>query len=430
MFGLHWIEVNSIQSNEVQTLPKGTSTDESFKPRLLSPPFYLASSLYGSAQRVNRPAFFIPRTGILLHITAVARRIVKTHPYASSPSGPVTRSLTLVSQERQKRRWDEAMQNCQAALEEFEFLRAEWVIFEEQDRPAYFYWLHAEFGPLIQDIQACFERIQEKRQIIESVERIAEEFDCGFAQAYTLFLEKRAQNEADEPEQEDLFRDIHEDEGDEQEQESESENRSSHEEHAHSEKDSWSHPAMSKVQDPETESNLKALYRKLARQLHPDVSAVDDPILRKRADALWLQVQEAYDQKDLPRLGTLATMFDSLTPEGEKAKVSGLAQIAVKLSDLLASIKRYRRASGSLKRDLNRAKLDPSFGFARTKKTKAMRKRAERDLRDELVEAQEGLTQLEAFIEQWERPVYESRARRSRNARSRSNKARGRARAR
>jgi hypothetical protein len=297
--------------------------------------------------------------------------------------------VVVLGESEQRRIFRRALADCQAALEELEGLRAEWLKYEEQDQPAYFGWLHSTFGPLIQEIREIYHQIQHKRRIIEAVERIVLEQDCSYAEAYRIFLDEKKLEEQEAEEEEFEEEDSFEEEAEPARGPRSEGTRSS------SAGSASERPSRRSSENPDRISQLKLLYRKLARLLHPDVHGLEGE-LGKRAASLWLQVQEAYSSGDLDRLSTLAALVQSDSdPEAEE---DGQPRI----SELLNAARKYRRAARSIVRDLQRARLDPAFGFIQAKKTQAMRKRAQRELDGERDEAQEGLEALEAFIEQWE----------------------------
>lgn len=84
----------------------------------------------------------------------------------------------------------------------------------------------------------------------------------------------------------------------------------------------------------EEESNeIKTLYHKLARRLHPDLN----PEVSEEQRALWIQVAEAYKEGRLDRLRVLSLISDQ-SADGEPAAPSTLEELQRKIKFLKSAM--------------------------------------------------------------------------------------------
>src|SRR5262249_45758370 len=144
-------------------------------------------------------------------------------------------------------------------------------------------------------IRKCFEEIDKKRELIDEVESVADELDVEFPEAYQIVLERRKQRETLSEEEGDPGFEFFNEFADRQSEESEFES-----EFFNFEAEERKKGSASSV----TADILKQLYRDLARLLHPDTGAAQD----ERTRGLWLEVQQAYTEQDLPRLKALSAL--------------------------------------------------------------------------------------------------------------------------
>lgn len=98
-------------------------------------------------------------------------------------------------------------------------------------------------------------------------------------------------------------------------------------------------------------NELKQLYRKLARRVHPDVSDMDHSIAQRR----WEQLQEAYEAKDLDKLKALEAICD--------ADESGLS-IQLGLAHLSTWADYHHQLLKPLQSAMRAAKKHPAWGFS------------------------------------------------------------------
>ncbi|GAB4573878.1 MAG: hypothetical protein Kow0077_17690 [Anaerolineae bacterium] len=87
------------------------------------------------------------------------------------------------------------------------------------------------------------------------------------------------------------------------------------------------------------ETNIKKLYRMLARRYHPDLAT--DPDERSQRNDLMAQINDAYARRDLGALQTLARMPEDarFTQSLDALRVEELRQIAAQLRERIARLR-------------------------------------------------------------------------------------------
>jgi len=136
---------------------------------------------------------------------------------------------------------------------------------------------------------------------------------------------------------------------------------------------------------------IKEIYRILVRRLHPDVRADGDATV----SAVWHEVQEAYEARNLDRLETLLALTEM--ESGTNGGQASLAQMRAALAEL-------NRAFRAIQRSLGQAKRDPAWGFSRNPYHGPMEKRVRREMEESLSEQRWVLADLKRRIDDWSRP--------------------------
>jgi hypothetical protein len=139
------------------------------------------------------------------------------------------------------------------------------------------------------------------------------------------------------------------------------------------------------------EDRLKEIYRILVRRLHPDLRADGDATV----SAIWHEVQEAYEARNLDRLETLLA-FTEMESGAHGGKAS--------LSQMRAAQAELRRAFQAIQRSIGEAKRDPAWGFSRTPYHGPMEKRLRREMEEDLSAQRWALADLKRILDVWSRP--------------------------
>jgi hypothetical protein len=140
----------------------------------------------------------------------------------------------------------------------------------------------------------------------------------------------------------------------------------------------------------EEEGRIKEIYRSLVRRLHPDTRADGDATV----SAIWHDVQQAYEARNLDRLETLLALTEMQNgANGSKASF-------FQMREALAEMGRALRA---IQRSLAEAKRDPAWAFTRSPYHGPLEKRIRRELEESLDQQQWMLRDLERVIDEWSR---------------------------
>jgi hypothetical protein len=332
--------------------------------------------------------------------------------------------IILIDQEPLRRT---ALAECRKAMARLDKARAEWNRFEHQDQPAFARWMAREFGALLSQGRDLEAQIREKEMLIHEVEMEIRFGGRGPHSAYQHVMYQRANprragddfddfgrdgnapndSSSDDPadlsefEKEALFQDwlreflgVNPDKIGDREYWATFEAFKASVFGARSEAAPNAEPAEDSRPNGQADterSRLKSLYRRLVRQLHPDLQADGDSTV----SALWHEVQEAYAAGNVERLETLLALS-----ELESDKLG--AQTT--LSQMRAVLKELKTALRNLQRSVRAVLLDDAWDFARRGATAAIQLRIQDELEATVAERRQRLTALNEIIVSWSRP--------------------------
>ena len=111
---------------------------------------------------------------------------------------------------------------------------------------------------------------------------------------------------------------------------------------------------------------LTALYRALARSLHPDSPTVVRALAPARLRTIWAEVQAAYAVRSLERLLALSIWLETVTAAGVDAAIAdGAADGSfLSLAERHARLRALRRSARALERRLAELAREPAWDFA------------------------------------------------------------------
>ena len=111
---------------------------------------------------------------------------------------------------------------------------------------------------------------------------------------------------------------------------------------------------------------LTALYRALARSLHPDSPTVVRALAPARLRTIWAEVQAAYAVRSLERLVALSTWLETVTVAGLDAAIADGAADGpfLSLAERHARLRALRRSARALERRLAELAREPAWDFA------------------------------------------------------------------
>lgn len=338
--------------------------------------------------------------------------------------------------------------DCKRAMARLENARAELRRFEQEDRPSFGRWMAATFGALLTELRENARVIYEQQALIEEVEMemiISGHNNPRKAYAAVMrdrenpaghgdFADEEASREADgdqdgdaeEEEADDAFEEIGADTP-------EADRRALFDDFARSvlgmnpkrmgkaqyanlyaefEREMFGGPSQSSPVQPrkpeapsvrQEDTRIREIYRLLVRRLHPDVRADGDATV----SAIWHEVQEAYEARNLDRLETLLALTEM--EGGTNGAHATLSQMARALAD-------FNRAFRAIQRSVAQAKSDPAWGFSRNPYHGQIEKRIRRELEEALADQRCALSDLKRIVDDFSRPWHPPAKRRRRQS--------------
>ncbi|MCC6763124.1 MAG: hypothetical protein IT293_00540 [Deltaproteobacteria bacterium] len=151
---------------------------------------------------------------------------------------------------------------------------------------------------------------------------------------------------------------------------------------------------------------LAAIYRALARSLHPDSPSVVRTLAPARLRAVWAEVQAAYAVRGLERLLALATWLQAVAESGLDAEAE-LGEAADAAGGFLSVAERHerlralRRAARMLERRLEGLAAEPAWAFpaATPQARRKLRRGAARRLAGERDALRAALAAVDEFLD-------------------------------
>lgn len=331
----------------------------------------------------------------------------------------------------------EAASECSRAMERLEEARERWRRFEREDQPAFQRWKAATFGALMSRIREVEGLVRQKERLIVEVEQ--EMYFSGtrsYRAAYSRVEKRRNNPDADSetrgktppPRDENWEREEEreEEELDEFTQELLFEeflrtflgmnpDRMSDRQYAKMFADfkakilgrdrsdqpppNWraeAEPEFAPEPPKSPQDRVKELYRLLVRRLHPDMRADSNA----EVSSIWHEVQEAYAAGNVDRLEMLLAFTDI------QANTTGEHTSLFQMRSVLAEL---RSAFKAVQRNLQTAKGDQAWNFARRRDRSKIETRLRRELETTLAWHEDQLRQLEALIARWSAPTKKRR---------------------
>ena len=271
---------------------------------------------------------------------------------------------------------EEAWQDFRLARERWETSKELWSSFTHKDQPSFQNWIHETFFALLATIQDCTGAVLKRKALIEAVENEAASQGIGFREAYLNVMNGlgESSDSTEVPETE-----IDPDPDPDPENESQG---------ARNEEAPPPSPASNSMK-----ARMKHLYRSLARKLHPDANPGSD----SGTSADWLEVQNAYEEDDLPRLEAL---WSNLTEADGQDRL-----LSFTLWELRRKAAEMDEAVNAFQTKLRSARREPAWGFGhsefRRKKARKIHSQIQKDLELDLLEIQQALDAMDSFIQEW-----------------------------
>jgi hypothetical protein len=311
-----------------------------------------------------------------------------------------------------------AMAKCRAMMAQLNEAQRQWHHFERKDKPAFVRWRAREFGALLSVTRQVEEKIQQAGALIHEVEQelLRHLQTPQSAYARVMFRRQNPGRAAPEPErrsigtrlltafeQEALFEEwvrkflgTNPDKMDDAAYESSFALFKSHmfsqtarlqpEQQRERREDVVEEEAEA---ERTVDERIKILYRRLARQLHPDSRADGSADV----SALWHEVQEAYAATDVARMELLLALSHIQSDElgGETS-----------LGEVLLIEEELGRSVRALAKSVREAEKEDAWDFARAGPTRQLTAEVERQLKFNLNNRARYLEQLQSTLASWQ----------------------------
>ncbi len=253
--------------------------------------------------------------------------------------------------------------------------------FEQQERQEFEQWAEREFGHQQSQLREGYSDLQRLRHLLQDAEHRMEREGLSGRQALEQAEAGQASGRASTLE-------------DELEQQARRKAARREKRQARQESRAAVHAPQPEAV-PAGASEVKTLYRALARALHPDSVGDGDP----RARELWIEAQKAYELRDASRLRSLLLLLSReegpAGPEAPATPARARPRGASRALELNREIRSLERALVRLRRELAEATAHPAWGFLEAGGRKRARKRLAGLLELELARLEEARQALE-----------------------------------
>ncbi|MFO1501365.1 MAG: hypothetical protein U1G07_23750 [Verrucomicrobiota bacterium] len=284
-----------------------------------------------------------------------------------------------------------ALRQYQRALRDLESARREIEQFEHQDQPAFSRWLSCHFGAFLTQIRDLTHQLASQRELLTEIQTEAFWGECSYVRAYERVMWRRKhpddtdQAEAESGEGRQSRQSGRQRESEQRQQRNGTRGGPSQDQDPHLEEDGsrWPDPG-----NPSTQ--LKQLYRALARRLHPDVQTR----LTAQKKEWWHQAQAAYQNGDAEQLQVILTLCE-IEEQGSAVNTS--------VSLLLRITREYRSSLRALRSKLSQYRLEPAWNFSQMPDRSLLLKSTDRMMQANLAAIKAALEAVESQIAMWAR---------------------------
>lgn len=147
------------------------------------------------------------------------------------------------------------------------------------------------------------------------------------------------------------------------------------------------------------DARIKEIYRTLVRRLHPDTRANGDA----QVSALWHEVQEAYEARNLGRLETLLALTEiRVSADGGRATVGQMRD----------AVEELRRALRAIQRSIREGKRNHAWRFTQCRDLAALQRVVGREMEASLAEQRQVLAEMKRTLDDWSRPAKQTKKQR------------------
>jgi hypothetical protein len=261
--------------------------------------------------------------------------------------------------------------------------------FETGDRPAYENWVRLELGPHFSTLDELAETIHARRILAHRVNSLVQNEGLHPREAlYAAMARPEASAESSDEDEEEEPRSKAGFDPD----EIEARRRAKIESKRARRKAEKKEKAREEKPEDPSKTRIVSLYRSLARKLHPDSPLALKEISGSQAMKLWHEVQSAYDTSNLDRLLSIAAWLGG---KGDRTKE------IVSVSERVERIRAMKKSIRRLEKTLENLSSHVAWEFRKKigSERKKLKKKAARELEDEIARTQEVLDLLNDFID-------------------------------
>ena len=280
--------------------------------------------------------------------------------------------------------------------------------FEDVERPAYDAWLRGELGPAVSAVEELARALRARQVLAERVSELVELDGLHPREALWVLQEPAERGHRSDAESRDARAARERDEIEARRRAKRDRKRAERKQAKRDAKRGDATPDGSAAEEGSSRRRVTAIYRDLARSLHPDSPRLVRALAPDRLRAVWAEVQAAYALRSLERLVALATWLDAVATSGvdaEAATDTGTRDPRgggfLSLGERHERLRTLRRAARGLTRRLESLVAEPAWEFAAA--TPAVRRKlkqaAARRLAAEQAAMQEALAAVDAFLD-------------------------------
>lgn len=255
--------------------------------------------------------------------------------------------------------------------------------FQDVDRPAYVQWRRVTLGPALTTLDELYATLRARRALAERVMDLIDRRHLRPREA--LYVATHGAPDADDSEERDAI---------DARRRAKRDRKRAERKAAQREK---TRPAT--APSPPRDDRLVALYRTLARALHPDSATAIETLSPERRRSIWDEVQAAYHARSVDRLLAVSAWLTSDAPDTGAAAERSTGRWH-SLSGRYARLRALQRSCRALERQLAQLEREPAWGFtaqsARVRRT--LQTSAAEDIEFERSGVQSALDGVEEFF--------------------------------
>jgi hypothetical protein len=253
--------------------------------------------------------------------------------------------------------------------------------FEAGDRPAYENWIRLELGPHFSTLDELAETIHARRILAHRVNHLVQNEGLHPREALYVAVARPEDDEVESESKSGFDPD-----------EIEARRRAKVESKRARRKQEKREKAREEKSEDPSKNRIVSLYRSLARKLHPDSPLALKELPTAQAMRLWHEVQSAYDTANLDRLLSIAAWLGA---KGDRSRE------IVSVSERVERIRAMKKSIRRLEKTLESLSTHVAWEFRKKVggERKKLRKKAARELEDEIARTQEVLDMLDDFID-------------------------------